>query len=616
MCGIAGIVCSAELVDQTVNVHRMVDALRHRGPDGHGITKIGPRATLGHARLSIVDLEAGAQPMKSRDGRLLITFNGEIYGYRELRNQLEYPYATESDTEVILAMYQKSGEDMIRSLPGMFSFAIWDEREHTLFCARDRFGEKPFYYALTSKGDFVFASEIKGILASGLVEPVLDLDSVAHFLRKSYVHPHKTIYSNIFTLPPAHCLTFRQGQVVVRKYWQFPKIELGISLDDAASRLAELLRKAVKKQLVADVPVSGFLSSGLDSTTIMALAAQQGCGLTAFSFDFENAHSEADIAEKSAKRYGLNFQRLKVGQFDPVEILQKTINIYDEPFADSSSVPTYLISKAASEFTKVALTGDGGDELLGGYDYFYRPLLRFEEAKRWGSNQHFVYLVAKILWRLRIKQAGLSLFDLGDKMPALREHQDIWQALSERRSVFSATEIQVLMARNGCKIATHPTPNFSTKRCMEDVFLYDIETYMAGQILVKTDRASMANGLELRAPFLDVEFAQFALSLPASLKISSSKSKIVLREAFHSLWNDEVSSNRKRGFESPIHDWIKTARFLELIESCLLNRNRKIYSFINLDLKDALSHFKPQQIYNLLVLSMWMEGNSFLIKAN
>jgi asparagine synthase (glutamine-hydrolysing) len=386
MCGIAGIIQTEGGVDFTGHVNQMVAVLKHRGPDGSGVLKVGTHGTLGHARLSIVDLEAGAQPMKNRDGRLAITFNGEIYGYRELRKQFDYPYSTESDTEVILAMYQKSGENMIRSLPGMFSFAIWDDRHRILFCARDRFGEKPFYYALTSSGDFIFASEINAILASGLIEPVLDLESLAHFLRKSYVHPQKTIYSNIFTLPPAHSLTFRDGKVVVRKYWEFPRSESIFSLDDAAERLGELLRNALKKQLVADVPVSGFLSSGLDSTTIMALATEENPNLTAFSFDFENENSEADIAENSAKRYGLKFHRLQVGHFDPAEILEKTISIYDQPFADSSSIPTFLISKAASEFTIVALTGDSGDELLGGYNYFYKPLLRFDEAKRWGMS--------------------------------------------------------------------------------------------------------------------------------------------------------------------------------------------------------------------------------------
>ena len=589
----------------------MVDALRHRGPDGFGVLKIGNNADLGHARLSIVDLEAGAQPMKSRDGRLAITFNGEIYGYRELRKKFDYPYSSESDTEVILAMYQKSGEEMLRSLPGMFSFAIWDDRERALFCARDRFGEKPFFYAISSNGDFIFASEIRAILASGLIEPVLDLESVAHFLRKSYVHPHKTIYSNILTLPPAHCLTFRSGQIVVRKYWDFPRTGSRISLEDAATRLGDLLRKAVKKQLVADVPVSGFLSSGLDSTTIMALAAEENFSLTAFSFDFENAKSDADIAENSAKRYGLKFHRLKVGHFDPAEILQKAISIYDEPFADSSSIPTYLISKAAAEFTKVALTGDGGDELLGGYDYFYKPLLRFDEAKRWGGNRRLVYLVAKILWKLRFQQAGLNLFDLGDEMPALQGHQEIWHALSERRSVFSSEKLQKLMEPCGSGFFRHPLPNFATNRCMEDVFLYDIETYMAGQILVKTDRASMANGLELRAPFLDVEFAEFALALPASLKMSSSQSKIVLRKAFESLWNAEVANNYKRGFDSPIQVWLKTPKFAQLIEDFLHNRDRKIHGLVNFGAKKDWSRFNPQQVYNFLVLSMWLETNSF-----
>jgi asparagine synthase (glutamine-hydrolysing) len=611
MCGIAGIICHSGQDEQSARVRRMVDALRHRGPDGFGVLKIGSKATLGHARLSIVDLEAGTQPMKSRDGRLAITFNGEIYGYRELRKQFDYPYSTESDTEVILAMFQKSGEEMIRCLPGMFSFAIWDDHAHTLFCARDRFGEKPFFYALSPEGDFIFASEIKAILESGLIEPVLDLESVAHFLRKSYVHPHKTIYSNIFTLPPAHSLTFRHGRVIVQKYWEFPRTSSQISLEDAAARLGELLRKAVKKQLVADVPVSGFLSSGLDSTTIMALAAEENSSLTAFSFDFQNTNSEADIAEHSAKRYGLKFQRLEIGNFEPAEILQKTISIYDEPFADSSSIPTYLISKAAAGFTKVALTGDGGDELLGGYDYFYKPLLRFDDAKRWGGNRRLVYLVAKILWKLRMKQSGLGLFDLGDKMPALQGHQDIWQALSERRSVFSFEELQEQMEPIGSGFVRHPAPNFATNRRMEDVFLYDIETYMAGQILVKTDRASMANGLELRAPFLDAEFAEFALALPSSLKLSSSQSKIVLRKAFDSLWNSEVANNYKRGFDSPIQDWLKTPRFAQLIEDFLHNSDRKIHGLVNFGAKKDWSRFNPQQVYNFLVLSMWLESNSF-----
>jgi asparagine synthase (glutamine-hydrolysing) len=590
----------------------MVDALRHRGPDGLGILEIGSHAVLGHARLAIVDLAGGAQPMRSRNGRHAVTFNGEIYGYRELRAATEYPYATDSDTEVLLAMYANAGSKMARGLPGMFAFAIWDDQEKSLFCARDRFGEKPFYYTLTPGGDFVFASEIKSILASGLLHPVLDAESVAHFLQKSYVHPHRSIYSNVSVLPPGHCLIYRDGKVSVEKYWGFPRLRGGISLEEAGEELGRLLRAAVAKQLVADVPISGFLSSGLDSTTIMAIAAENNPDLTAFSFDFEGADSEADIAERSAKRYGLNFQRLRIGDFDPVEILHKTISIYDEPFADSSSIPTYLISQAAAEYTKVALTGDGGDELLGGYDFQYRALLRIDESKAWGGNRALVYLAAKILWKLRFRAASMGLSELGDRMPFFWGCEERWQALAGMRATCSFNGLQRLLGPSGLYPgAGHPDPSFERQRPMEDALFYDTETYMAGQILVKIDRASMANGLELRAPFLDVEFAEFALSLPANLKISRTSSKIVLRQAFEAVWNEEVATNYKRGFGSPIEKWLRTPGFRSLIEDYLVRPNRKIHEIVRYAPPSNSGNYPAPLTYNLLVLSLWMEQNSF-----
>lgn len=618
MCGIAGIVNTGGLDASTRSrVGRMVEALRHRGPDGAGVEAIGSCAVLGHARLAIVDLSGGAQPMRSRDGELTVTFNGEIYGYRALRSATDYPYATESDTELLLAMYSADGPEMVRGLPGMFAFAIWDDRKKTLFCARDRFGEKPFYYALTRDGSFVFASEIKAILASGLVDPVLNMESVAHFLQKSYVHPRRTIYTNVSTLPPGHCLTFRDGKVSVERYWSFPRLRSRISLDEAGEELGRLLRAAVAKQLVADVPISGFLSSGLDSTTIMAIAAEQDSNLTAFSFDFESEDSEADIAERSASRYGLNFRKLRIRDFDAVEVLRKTIGIYDEPFADSSSIPTYLISKAASEFTKVALTGDGGDELLGGYDVCYRPLLRFHEAKAWRGNRDFVYLAARILGRLRLRAVSRSLSELGDKLPFFWGCDQRWQVLAAMRSACSFGGLQRLLAPAGVTpSAVHPAPGFDLQRPMEDALLYDTETYMAGQILVKTDRASMANGLELRAPFLDVDFAEFALSLPVDVKIDSSRSKIVLRRAFESVWNEEVAANYKRGFGSPIERWLQTPAFRRLGDEYLGLRRRKIHQIIRFDWPADSARFPAPLTYHLLVLSLWMEQNSFSLPAS
>ncbi len=618
MCGIAGIVNSGGHDGSArPRVVRMIDALRHRGPDGSGILAVGSEAVLGHTRLAIVDLAGGAQPMVGGGGRLAVTFNGEIYGYRALRAATDYPYATESDTELLLAMYAQAGPKMVRDLPGMFAFAIWDAEERSLFCARDRFGEKPFYYALTPGGDLVFASEIKAMLASGLIDPVLELESVAHFLQKSYVHPHRSVYANVSVLPPGHCLIFRDGRVSVEKYWEFPRLRGRVSLAEAGEELARLLRAAVAKQLVADVPISGFLSSGLDSTTIMAIAAENRSNLTAFSFDFEDVASEADIAERSAKRYGLNFQRLSIGDFDPVEVLQKTIAIYDEPFADSSSIPTYLISKAAAQFTKVALTGDGGDELLGGYDFQYQTLLRFKEAKAWGRHRDLVYLAAKLLGKLRCRSASRRFTDLGDKMPFFWGCDEQWQVLAGMRSACSFTAVQRLMGPAGLRPAAgHPVPSFPLQRPMEDALFYDTETYMAGQILVKTDRASMANGLELRAPFLDVEFAEFALSLPATLKVSSTSAKIVLRQAFQAAWNEEVATNYKRGFGSPVARWLQTPAFQSLIDEYLVRPDRKIHAVVRFSSPSEARNFSAPLTYHLLVLSLWMEQNSFVLPTS
>lgn len=611
MCGIAGIInCSGLGPDTGSRVRRMVDKLSHRGPDGSGVLEIGRHAVLGHARLAVVDLAGGAQPMRNRDGGLTVTFNGEIYGYRALRSSTEYPYTTDSDTEVLLAMFAEAGPRMVRCLPGMFAFAIWDDREKSLFCARDRFGEKPLYYALTPGGDFVFASELKAVLASGLLQPVLDVGSVAHFLQKSYVHPHRSIYANVSVLPPGHCLTYRDGKVRVEKYWSFPSLHAGITLEEAGEELARLLRAAVARQLVADVPISGFLSSGLDSTTIMAIAAETKPDLTAFSFDFEDAASEADIAERSAKRYGLNFQRLRIGEFDPVEILHRTISIYDEPFADSSSIPTYLISKEASAHTKVALTGDGGDELLGGYDSCYRALLRFDEVKLWRDHRDLAYLAAKVFAKLHLRSAARGLSDLGDAMPFFRGCSERWQGLAAMRSACSFHKLETMLEPATWRAnGGHPAPGFERRNPMEDALLYDTETYLAGQILVKTDRASMASGLELRAPFLDADFAEFALSLPADLKISRASSKIVLRHAFEKSWSEEVSNNYKRGFGSPIAKWLQTPEFHDLIENYLGHPDRKIHRLVRCPKTDmALS---APLIYNILVLSMWMETNAF-----
>jgi asparagine synthase (glutamine-hydrolysing) len=609
MCGIAGLVSPGYFPEAMGVVERMVAKLRHRGPDGNGVVRLGANAVLGHARLSIVDLESGAQPMSSPDRKLAVTFNGEIYGYRELKARQDYPFRTESDTEVLLALYNRHGKDMVRHLPGMFAFAIWDAGTHTLFCARDRFGEKPFYFVKTSEGGFLFASEIKAILASGLVDPVVEMGSVAHYLWQNHIPSSASVYSNIHVLPPAHSLILHKGKLEIRRYWNFPEVDEGIDPVEAAERFSELLQNAVRKQLVADVPVSGFLSAGLDSTTIMALASKAPNPPKAFSFDFQTGDSEADTAENSSARYGLDFQRIEIERHDPAELLETLVEVYDEPFADSSAIPTYLISRAASRYAKVALTGDGGDEMTGGYDYFYQPLLDFNTCKRLEKIGKQVHQFAALLWRLGFQKRAARTFQIGERIGEFRNHKGIPEALLGRRACFTPAQVKRLLRNHG-KFDFQPAGGASGDRTLDAVFRCDIEGYMAGQILVKTDRASMAHGLELRSPFLDVEVAEFLLGLPARLKIVKGRSKWILREAFESLWSASVSKGPKRGFDSPLEVWLQGSGFQKLIWERLRDPRSRIWTILAPEnLEVTLQNLTPQQTYNLLNLSIWMEKN-------
>lgn len=327
---------------------------------------------LGHTRLSIVDIKSGQQPMVKRN--LGLVFNGEIYGYKELRKGLlkrGISFETNSDTEVILAMYQCHGQRMMSYLPGMFAFAVWDDESQTLFCARDRFGEKSFYYAFGKNGEFIFASEIKAILASGLVEPVLDYGQLWQYMNYSYVYPTRTIYKNIHILPPVHTLALKNGIIEIERYWHLPETNTDITENEAVEEFKRLFQKAVERQLVADVPIAAFLSGGLDSGSVVAMAAQFVPRLTTISFAFREGIDESIVARTMAERYNTNHIEIRDIDIDISEMLEKMQQVFDEPFADPAAIPAYLISKEARKHAKVVLTGDAGDEMLGGYDRRY-----------------------------------------------------------------------------------------------------------------------------------------------------------------------------------------------------------------------------------------------------
>ncbi|MEI7451741.1 MAG: asparagine synthase (glutamine-hydrolyzing) [Candidatus Falkowbacteria bacterium] len=603
MCGINGIV--GEKTNKNVTaLDKMILALNHRGPDEHG-RAIFDNCLLGHDRLSIIDLSSGQQPMYSSDGKKAIVFNGEIYGYQDIKKTLtDYDFKTSSDTEVILALHDKHGDEMASYLPGAFSFAIWSDDEKKLFAARDRFGEKPFYYAWGDNGEFIFSSEIKAILATGLLKPILDKGSVAHYLRHLYVHPSKTIYKNIYTLLPAHYLSLCDGKLEIKRYWNLPVINTEIGEAEAIVKFRDLLDKAVSNQLVADVPVGVFLSGGLDSSTIVAVASKFKQPLKTFSFGFGKTINELPFAREIAEKYSTEHVELK-SDYNVAQTFLKMNDVYDEPFADSSNMPTYLISHEASKYVKVALSGDAGDELFGGYDW-YKTYLYNSDVNNIISPELKIFFW-KVMAKLKIRNEQ-AFFKA--RASSLLKDKNIFEAHKSQNIYFNNDEIKSL----GLDLKSEKVkPSWSLSGDINDAFCSDLTDYMPGDILVKTDRASMATGLELRAPFLDVDFASFCIGLPARLKISTKQDKIILRRAYEGAWSESVKSRKKQGFGAPVKEWLKDSEMQDIKKKYLLNPENKIFKFISYSAAKKYFFVDNYRTWCLLVLALWAETHDFII---
>lgn len=583
MCGIAGI-AGKNVMRYQQQVRQMTDAIAHRGPDGDGVTPFS-HCVLGHRRLSIIDLNTGDQPMHSPAGASII-FNGEFYGYQDVKKQLNYNWQTTSDTEVILALYHQYGADQfVKHIRGMFAFVLWDEKEQLFVAARDRFGEKPFYYAFTKDNDIVYSSEIKAILASGLIEPAINTEALTHYLQHLYVHPHHSIYTNINVLPSAHYLIYKDGKTTITRYWDLPTEQLKISKEEAKEECYRLLQKAVKEQLIADVPVGCFLSGGLDSSTITALAAKTtNHPLTTISFSFGRDQSELKYSRQIASKYNTQNIELHQDDFNIAQWFEKMVCIYDEPFADSSNIPTYLISSMAAKQFKVVLTGDGGDELMAGYRNWYPWLYRLQHPD--GLTGSFLNLVKKILH------------------PKYRKNS-IAEVHLQQNNYFSSDELkQLAKFKTGYNYDKFTHQPYNT---VDAAMRMDLQDYMPGDILVKTDRAAMANSLELRAPFLDIDFAEFCISLPEEYKISKTDDKIIMRDSFRHLWTDEIATRHKQGFGAPVNDWLAQKGMEDLKNDFLLNRNNKMYEWLDYDVVSRYATKNNYQTWLLLTLAVWMQ---------
>ncbi|MFZ5609477.1 MAG: XrtA/PEP-CTERM system amidotransferase [Pseudomonadota bacterium] len=570
MCGIAGIFdCRGERsIDRSILV-AMTDSIAHRGPDGSGHYD-APGVALGHRRLSIIDLGGGAQPMHDEAAGTVVTFNGEIYNFRELRHELEAKgarFATRSDTEVLLAAYRQWGEDCVAHLRGMFAFAIWDAPRQKLFLARDRLGKKPLYYAMLTGGLFVFASEMKAILTHPAVPRVLDPQAVEDYFALGYVPDPKTILSAVRKLAPGHVLTLaRDGAALApRRYWdlRFDKTVPGTPAD-LAEELVARLREAVRLRLIADVPLGAFLSGGVDSSAVVAMMTELSdmpVNTCAIGFDHPE-FDETEEARRVARLFRADHRERQVAVED-FALLETLAGVYDEPFADASALPTYRVCELAREQVTVALSGDGGDEVFAGYRR-HRLHMAEERVRRLlplGLRAPLFGLMGRLYpkldWAPQALRAKSTFQGLARASAEAYFNSVAITLADERRRLFSAAfrvSLQGYGAEEVMRAAMRDAP---AQDGLSLIQYADIKTNLPGGILVKVDRASMAHGLEVRAPLLDHAFVEWAASIPAALRLNGGEGKLLFKQAMQRFLPDDVLYRRKMGFAVPISAWFR-----------------------------------------------------------
>jgi asparagine synthase (glutamine-hydrolysing) len=568
MCGFAGYVGAGSIQD----LRAMTGALAHRGPDGEGewLAETSPPVALGFRRLAILDIAGGAQPMATDDGALVVVFNGEIYNHRPLRAELESSGARfrsdHSDTEVLLHAYRQWGPAFVEKLNGMFAFVLFDRPGRRLLLARDRFGKKPLYYAEHAQG-FVFASELRALARHRVIEKTIDTESVAHYFAFGYVPAPRSALRGVRKLRGGDLALYDVGtsRLTVSPYWRYRlrRPSRAGSMGDWASELRGLLRAAVARRLEADVPVGFFLSGGMDSASVLALAKERRPdGLQTFTIGFANAaFDERPAAQIAADYCGARHHTQVVDLAAMRTALDTVLTAIDEPIADPSLVPTYVLARFASETVRVALSGDGGDELLAGY-----------ETHRALASARVLDSVVPRFARPALLRAAIRLlppssgylstgFRLQRGLRGLAHEQPLW--LAQWLAPAGLAEIGAACGRRVAAEDVYGDVLALWQSSASDLDLHErhleffAEFYLQSGVLAKVDRASMMNSLEVRSPFLDVEVAEFCLSLPRPAKFAQGRGKVVLRRAMDGLLPPPILARPKQGFAIPIQDWLR-----------------------------------------------------------
>jgi len=630
-------------------LQKMITSLFHRGPDDEGTwidRKYG--IALGHRRLSILDLSsAGHQPMHSKSGRYVIVFNGEIYNHKQIREELEElsgcQWAGHSDTEVILSSVEEWGlEGALKRFIGMFAIALWDRKEHVLTIVRDRLGEKPLYYGWIGN-TFLFASELKAFRAYPHWQRVINRDALNLFMRYNYVPAPYSIYKGIYKLLPGTIAKVRisDKNVVPVSYWSAKEVaEFGIAHPfvgnetEAIEQLDGLLRSAIARQMIADVPVGAFLSGGIDSSTVVALMqVQSNKPVKTFTIGFnESGYNEAEYAKRVARHLGTEHTELYISPKEAMAVIPKLPTLYDEPFSDSSQIPIFLISQMARQHVAVILTGDGGDELFGGYNRYFlwpkiwniikiipRTLRSLFSKVITTVSPHRIDYITEVF--LSVIHNGLKAGRTGDKLHKLAEiiNKDSTESLSlykEILSTWKSPSLVVLDSQEPSTIVTDKSQWADLDDFILQMMYLDTITYLSDDILVKVDRAAMGVSLETRVPFLDHNVFEFAWKLPLSLKIRGGQGKWILKQVLYKYVPKELIERPKMGFGVPIDCWLRGP--LRSWSESLLDESRlRREGFFNPEpiRKKWAEHLSCQRnwqnhIWNVLMFQSWLDFNN------
>lgn len=612
MCGITGIT-DKQVEKHEEAIQKMTKSIAHRGPDDDGFF-VDEYVALGMRRLAIIDLEHGRQPISSADERYLIFFNGEIYNYKELKRELsEYTFKTESDTEVVLAGFLKWGaEGVLPRLRGMFALSIYDTVEHKLIVARDPFGIKPLYYWKKENRIVAFSSEVKSFLTLKGFKPEVNDAAVVNFLSYQYNPLSETFFKNVFKLPPAHfcSIDLKTGAYSLHKYYQFQfSPEDSLSEEKVRSKILETIEDSVEHHMIADVPVGSFLSGGIDSS-IIATLMQKIRGekkIKTFTVGFTSL-SEGKEAKETAEPLGTDHLEIAVSAEEYFEALPKAVYHFDEPVADPSAIGLYFLAQEARKHVKVVLSGEGSDELFGGYNIYLEPFARRHVA--W-VPRFILKVVASLPFRGRnYAQRGLDKLEdwyIGNaSIFKKKEVAKLWKGAPQE--TYSLDKIYAEVS------------GLSDSTKMQYV---DIHTWLVGDILAKADKMTMAHSLELRVPFLDLEVARLASTLPDHFKWQKGETKYLLREAFKSLLPESTRKRKKLGFPTPVRSWFTEERG-ELYQRILENTYIKSHCDVGEIEKLVEKHLSgsednSRKIYLLLMLAIWYDtfiGNSKLRTEN